>query len=414
MNEIVHAQEPILVTRKNAKIIGRKMPILARAAINLMLDLKFGALTVHWPNALVTRFEGDEPGTDAHMELMSFDLVNRVFKNGDVGVGESFMERQWKSPDVTAALKFFLDNQHIMIARRRNFITRLFFRLVHLRNQNTRRGSKRNISAHYDLGNNFYSRWLDPTMTYSSALYANEDMNLADAQNQKYANLIKLTGIQENNNVLEIGCGWGGFAEYAAKEVGCNVTALTISQEQYDFAQKRIFKAGLNEKVDIVFRDYREEQGRYDRIASIEMFEAVGEKYWPLYFDTLSDRLNPGGSAGLQIITIKENLFERYRSTTDFIQRYIFPGGMLPTPSILSKLGSERGLQLKGEQIFGHHYADTLVEWRKTFHKAWPEIEELGFDLRFKRMWEFYMHYCEAGFRSENIDVRQVVFSKPG
>lgn len=406
------AQNTVLVTRDNAKLVGRKLPILARAAINMLVDLKYGAVTIKWPNGAVTRIEGQLPGSDAYVELISFDLAKRVFKNGDVGVAESFIDGQWKSPDVTAVLKLFCENNHLMIARQRKFVTGLFLRFIHWRNSNTRRGSKRNISAHYDLGNSFYERWLDPSMTYSSALYRNKDMDLATAQKEKYANLAQLTGIQENDTVLEIGCGWGGFAEYAASEIGCKVTALTISQEQYNFAQKRIFNAGLNEKVDIVFRDYREEQGQYDRIVSIEMFEAVGEKYWPVYFDALKYRLKPRGSAGLQIITIKDDLFEKYRASTDFIQRYIFPGGMLPTPKILSKLGHERNLHLNSEYVFGHDYADTLVEWRKAFRKAWPEIKELGFDIRFKRMWEFYMHYCEAGFRSENIDVRQMVFSK--
>ncbi|MEP3525623.1 MAG: cyclopropane-fatty-acyl-phospholipid synthase family protein [Hyphomicrobiales bacterium] len=410
--ELNITQDTILVTRDNAKSVCRKLPIIARAAIKMLIDLKYGAVTIKWPNGAVTRIEGQLPGSDATIELLSFDLATRVFKNGDVGVGESYMDEQWKSPDVTAVLKLFCENNHLMIARQRKFITGLLLRFIHWRNSNTKTGSKRNISAHYDLGNSFYKLWLDPSMTYSSALYREKDMDIASAQREKYANLAELIGIREKDNVLEIGCGWGGFAEYAAKEIGCKVTALTISQEQHDFAKKRIFEAGLNEKVDIVFRDYREEKGHYDRIASIEMFEAVGEKYWPVYFDTLRDRLNTRGTAGLQVITIKDNLFEKYRASTDFIQRYIFPGGMLPTPQILSKLGSHRGLQLTGEHVFGHDYADTLVEWRKSFHEAWPEVEKLGFDHRFKRMWEFYMYYCEAGFRSENINVRQVAFAK--
>lgn len=406
------AQNTILVTRDNAKTVGRKLPLLARAVINMLVDLKFGALTLKWPNGAVTRIEGELPGSDAYIELISFDLAKRVFKNGDVGVAESFMDAQWKSLDVTAVLQLFCENNHLMIARQRNFLANWVLRYIRWRNTNTKRGSRRNISAHYDLGNDFYQCWLDPSMTYSSALFNKKGMDLAEAQAAKYANLARLAGIGENDTVLEIGCGWGGFAEYAARTIGCKITGLTISQEQYDYAKKRIFEAGLNDKVDIVFRDYREEQGRYDRIVSIEMFEAVGEKYWPIYFDTLRERLKENGSAGLQIITIQDRLFDQYRASTDFIQRYIFPGGMLPTPEILLKLGNERGLKLSNQHIFGHDYADTLSEWRKTFRKAWPNIRLLGFDERFKRMWEFYMHYCEAGFRSENIDVRQMVFTR--
>lgn len=407
------AENAILVTRDNAKIVGKRLPFLARAAINMLLNLEYGALTVQWPNNAVTRIEGSLPGADARINLKSFDLAKRVFKSGDVGVAESFMDGEWDSPDVTAVLLLFCENNHLMIARQRNFFSGLVLKLIHWRNQNTKTGSRRNISAHYDLGNEFYKRWLDPSMTYSAAIYEKDGIDLESAQNAKYSNLARQAQINSSDHVLEIGCGWGGFAEFAAREVGCKVTGLTISQEQLDYAQQRIFEAGLNEKVDIVFRDYREERGQYDRIASIEMFEAVGEKYWPTYFDTLKNCLKPGGLAGLQIITIQDRLFEKYRQSTDFIQRYIFPGGMLPTPEILQTLGCERGLTLTAERIFGHDYADTLFEWRQSFRDAWPEITPLGFDERFRRMWEFYFHYCEAGFRSENIDVRQMVFSKP-
>ena len=208
--------------------------------------------------------------------------------------------------------------------------------------------------------------------------------------------------------MLEIGCGWGGFAEFAGKEIGCNVRALTISREQYDFARKRIFTAGLNEKVKIVFQDYRDERHMFDRIVSIEMFEAVGERYWPVFFDKIAGCLKSGGRAGLQIITIQDQVFEAYRKSPDFIQRYIFPGGMLPSPRALHKVTQKCGLSLSTERVFGHDYARTLTLWRQRFHAAWPTIQALGYDERFKRLWELYLHYCEAGFRSENIDVRQM------
>lgn len=360
----------------------------------------------------MTRIEGTQPGSHGRLNLHNFNLAKKVLKSGDVGVGEAYMDGDWSSPDVTAFLLVFCQNSEILIARRRNFFSKVALSFIAWRDQNTKKGSKRNIATHYDLGNDFYSRWLDPSMTYSSAIFEKPGMSLEDAQEAKYANLVRETGIGPNDHVLEIGCGWGGFAEFAAKEIGCKVTGLTISQEQLNFAQERIQKAGLSDKVDLVFRDYRDETTQYDKIASIEMFEAVGEKYWPTYFDQLKTCLKPGGSAGLQIITIREEMFDKYRASTDFIQRYIFPGGMLPTPEILEKLGEERQFKLVGERVFGHDYADTLAVWRDKFREAWPDVKPMGFDERFKRMWEFYMHYCEAGFRSENIDVRQMVFQK--
>jgi cyclopropane-fatty-acyl-phospholipid synthase len=249
-------------------------------------------------------------------------------------------------------------------------------------------------------------------MTYSSALFPNNGGDLYQAQQNKYAALAKQCSIEQGHSVLEIGCGWGGFAEYAAKEIGCKVTGLTISQEQYDFAKKRIFDGGLNEKVEIKLMDYRDEAGHYDRIASIEMFEAVGEQYWPVYFKTLSDRLRPSGIAGLQVITIQDQFFDTYRKEVDFIRRYIFPGGMLPSPSIMKKLGEKVGMAIRHERVFGVDYADTLVAWRDKFRAVWPELIPLGFDERFRRMWEYYLAYCEAGFREGNIDVRQIIYAK--
>ncbi|MEP3178798.1 MAG: cyclopropane-fatty-acyl-phospholipid synthase family protein [Lentilitoribacter sp.] len=404
---------PTLITNENIKDASKGLPLVARTLVKAVIDLQYGALTIQWPNGSASQIVGNQPGANAIIKLKSYDLAARVIKRGDVGVGESYIDDQWDSPDVTAVLKLICDNAHIRITHKRNALSGLLLKFLSWRNENTHKGSKRNIAAHYDLGNAFYKQWLDPTMTYSSAIYKDRQMSLHDAQNEKYANLIRQTGIGSDDHVLEIGCGWGGFAEFSAREVGCKVKGLTISQEQFDFAKERIFKAGLNDKVDIVFQDYRDETGTYDRIASIEMFEAVGEKYWPTYFDTLNKRLKPEGTAGLQIITIKEELFKAYRAKTDFIQRYIFPGGMLPTPTILKDLAQKNGMSFSNEDIFGHDYADTLVEWRKSFQTAWPKIQPMGFDRRFKRMWEFYMHYCEAGFRSENIDVRQMVFKRP-
>ena len=400
-------------------------PLLLRVVLSHLVALENGSLTLHLPDGELLRIEGNQPGANGFIKLHSYDLIQRVLNSGDVGVGESFMDDEWTSPNVTDVLLLFCQNQHMMLGRKRSFWANLFLSFIQWRDRNTKTGSKRNISAHYDLGNSFYSKWLDPSMTYSSALFSTSDKDqrqphadvdaLEKAQKAKYQSLIDLVGIGPNDHVLEIGCGWGGFAEYAASTVGCKITGLTISREQLEYAKQRIQKAGLEDKVELVFRDYRDEGQTYDRIVSIEMFEAVGEEYWPTYFDCLNKCLKPGGTAGVQVITIQERLFERYRQSTDFIQRYIFPGGMLPTPTIMADLGKARGLSVTGELSFGKDYATTLVHWRNRFQAAWSEIEQMdgNFDLRFKHMWEFYLHYCEAGFISENIGVRQIIFKKP-
>jgi cyclopropane-fatty-acyl-phospholipid synthase len=334
--------------------------------------------------------------------------------SGTIGVAETYMDGDWQSPDITAFLELFLINGEAAekYSNGRKGIMRVFERIRHWMNTNTKTGSKRNISAHYDLGNDFYKQWLDPTMTYSSALYSTGANDLQSAQNAKYRALAEATGIRPGDHVLEIGCGWGGFAEFAASEMNCKVTGLTISREQLAFAEERIRKAGLADRVELRFQDYRDEKGLYDRIVSIEMFEAVGEKYWPAYFSKLRECLKPGGKAGLQIITIKPEAFDQYRSNPDFIQKYVFPGGMLPTQDHLAELGRRVDLSLVKDFGFGLDYARTLAEWRERFWNVWERVRPMGFDERFKRLWEFYLFYCEAGFRAKNIDVRQVVFSR--
>jgi cyclopropane-fatty-acyl-phospholipid synthase len=325
------------------------------------------------------------------------------------------MDGDWDSPDVTAFLELFVANETLgyQIVKA-NHLFRAFNAFRHWLNRNTRQKAKQNISAHYDLGNEFYARWLDPSMTYSSALFADGANDLESAQAAKYRALARATGIGADDHVLEIGCGWGGFAEFAAREIGCRVTGLTISREQLEFARERIRRAGLEDRVTLKFQDYRDEEATYDHVVSIEMFEAVGEKYWPGYFSKVHDVLKPGGKAGLQIITINERAFPEYRANPDFIQRYVFPGGMLPTPRILDELSSGHGLQKFAERIFPQDYARTLALWRDRFRESWEHVGPMGFDERFRRMWEFYLHYCEAGFREEFIDVRQVVYSRTG
>ena len=375
--------------------------------------LEAGSLDIVMPDGKHFRFGGRAPGPSATMRIRDVGFARRLAGGGDIGMAESFLSGEWDSPDLTRFLALFCVNrgmQETVLAA--HPIMRLVQAFGHWRNRNTKAGSRRNITAHYDLGNSFYSAWLDPSMTYSSALFPDEEADLSAGQEAKYRHLAAEARIEPGHHVLEIGCGWGGFAEFAAKTVGCRVTGLTISPAQHDFARKRIFDAGLTEKVEVKLLDYRDERGSYDRIASIEMFEAVGQKFWPTYFGQLRDRLAPGGLAGLQVITIRDTLFESYRRDMDFIRKYVFPGGMLPSPGILKELGTTHGFRLAAECAFGHDYARTLDLWRGRFRAAWPNLTKQGFDERFRRLWEYYLAYCEAGFLTEIIDVRQMVFAK--
>jgi cyclopropane-fatty-acyl-phospholipid synthase len=289
---------------------------------------------------------------------------------------------------------------------------RFVMKIPHALRRNSRTGSKKNVSQHYDLGNEFYRLWLDPGLTYSSAIFSPSAQDLAGAQRNKYRILAQRLGVLPGHHVLELGCGWGGFAEYLAKEMGARVTAITISAEQHKFAQSRIQHAGLSERVEVLLKDYRDVTGIYDRIASIEMLEAVGEGYWPEYFGLLNERLKPGGRAGLQVITIDEGWFQDYRTTADFIQKYVFPGGMLPTKSILARQTELAGMHLESLDCFGADYMKTLRLWQVFFQAAWPDIEKLGFDSKFKRIWELYLAYCEAGFAAGTIDVVHAIMTK--
>ncbi|MBL4645288.1 MAG: SAM-dependent methyltransferase [Hyphomicrobiales bacterium] len=404
----------IHIDAANVRALTRSLPLMMKATIRFAARLHYGTLKITIPSGEMFVIHGKSPGPNAGFIIHDEAFPARIFSKGDIGVAEGYIDEQWSSPDVATVIELFCVNQGLISDALENH--NWFNRIMRMRGwltRNTRRGSKKNISAHYDLGNAFYSQWLDPSMTYSSALFETGNEGLGEAQTQKYRHLAVETDIHENDQVLEIGCGWGGFAEFAAKEIGCNVTALTISNEQFEFAQKRIFDAGLTEKVKIKFQDYRDEQGVYDRIASIEMFEAVGEQYWSEFFDRMKICLRPGGTAGLQIITIQDRFFASYRSEMDFIQRYIFPGGMLPSPQILKDLGDRVDMKLVSERIFGQDYATTLRLWHNRFLEAWPSIKPLGFDRKFKNLWEYYMFYCEAGFRSGNIDVRQLVYSRP-
>jgi len=361
------------------------------------------------------RAEGAYPGPVTALHIHNVDAFARLMREGDLGFCDAYIEGWWSTPDLQAFLDFLRsDNDVLYDGFPGMTFVRVYERMRHWMNRNTRTQAKKNISFHYDLGNDFYGLWLDETMTYSSALFRTGQESLEAAQTAKYASMVDQMGAQPGDHVLEIGCGWGGFAEYAAKERGLTVTCLTISQEQYNFAKERIEKAGLSDKVTFKMQDYRDETGAYDGIASIEMFEAVGEKYWPAYFDTVRERLKPGKSATLQIITLAEERFESYRKGVDFIQKYIFPGGMLPSPGALRREVHQAGMEFLFSLEFGESYSQTLRRWHETFNKKWQDVQALGFDDRFRRMWNFYLTSCAAAFHSGNCDVTQITIRRPG
>lgn len=390
------------------------LPLWTRLVFAIADRVEEGRLTVTMPDGRVFVFAGERDGVDAALIVRDPNFARRFVMGGAIGFAEGYMAGEFDTPDLALLLELFARNVDILATRwRGSLVSRTAARLGHLLNRNTRGGARRNIHAHYDLGNAFYARWLDETMTYSSARFADPGEPLSDAQRRKYRTLAEGMALQRGDRVLEIGSGWGGFAEVAAGEFGAQVVGLTISREQFAFAQERIRARGLQSQVEFRLQDYRDATGTFDRIASIEMFEAVGEEYWPSYFQTVRDRLRPGGSAGLQIITIRDQDFATYRRSVDFIQKYIFPGGMLPSPAMLRTLTQRAGLDTLRNVTFGLDYARTLNEWRQRFLGAWDEIVPLGFDERFRRLWEYYLAYCEAGFRAGMIDVTQLTLVKP-
>jgi cyclopropane-fatty-acyl-phospholipid synthase len=375
--------------------------------------IQCGKLTIVLPDNRALTMTGVRSGPEATLVLRRPGAARRILLGGDLGFAEAFMDGDCDCPDLTALVELAIRNEtalaHTLRGRR---LFQLARRAWHGWRRNSRAGSRRNIAHHYDLGNAFYASWLDPTMTYSAAVYDRPSDNLAAAQTRKYERMCRLLDLQPSQRVLEIGCGWGGFAEYAARSHGVNVTGITLSREQHRFAAERAQQAGLADRIDIRLQDYRDVTGRFDRIVSIEMFEAVGEAYWPGYFGRLKDLLVEGGRAALQIITIAEDRFEAYRRNPDFIQKYIFPGGMLPSVPALRRLTAGAGLAWRGDSGFATDYAQTLLDWRQRFHRAWPEISRLGFDERFRRMWDYYLCYCTAGFTHGAIDVRQISLSR--
>ena len=387
-------------------------PASAKVILRLLAGMQHGALRMNTPDGKQLVFgDGSAPVT---IDLANWDMFGAALRSGDIGFAESYIDGSWTTDNLTGLIA--------LLARNRDAIEKLVYgswwgslvyRLKHLMNRNSKAGSRKNIHAHYDIGNEFYKLWLDPSMTYSSALFtaaAGGDLELAQAA--KYRSILNQLRVLPGEKVLEIGCGWGGFAEVAAREALVHVTGLTLSTEQLAYARQRMDKAGLGAMADLRLCDYRDSDGQYDAIASIEMFEAVGESYWPSYFECVARNLKQGGRACVQTIVIADELFERYRKGTDFIQQYIFPGGMLPSPSVFERMAFEHGLTVTNTFAFGIDYAETLVAWRRVFHARIAEVRAQGFDERFIRTWEFYLCYCEAAFREGNTNVMHFTLTK--
>lgn len=401
---------PVAATPEDQEKVLSGLPLFFRLACKIASRIRYGALRFILPDGRELFFQGaEERDAEGVILIRRYRFARRAVLGGDIGFFESFADGDWDFPDVTAVLYVFARNaDFVSDAFKKAPIIGVVERIRHGLNRNTKTGSRRNIMAHYDLGNDFYEKWLDRTMTYSSARFSGGARDLSSAQTNKYRTLVSSIGLREGDTVLEIGSGWGGFAEFAAKEVGAKVTGLTISPAQLDYARARIQREGLGEKVEFKLLDYRDADGAYDKVASIEMFEAVGQEYWPAYFSKVHDLLKPGGVAGIQTITIADRFFRTYSHSSDFIKRYVFPGGMLPSPEAL-RLETERaGLLWQGAAAFGQDYARTLAEWRRRFFVAWDDIVALGFDERFKKLWQFYLSYCEAGFKAATTDVMQI------
>ena len=397
-----------------AKTSGAAQPVptSAKVILKLLSKLQHGALRLHTPTGEVLYFgSGSVP---VSLELHNWDLFTAAMRSGDIGFAESYIDGTWTTDNLTGLIALLVRNRTAIESLvYGSWWGSLLYRVKHLMNRNSKSGSRKNIHAHYDIGNEFYKLWLDPSMTYSSALFTEETgTDLELAQLAKYRAILGQMQVAPGEKVLEIGCGWGGFAELAAREGGVHTTGLTLSTEQLAYARRRMDEAGLAGMADLKLCDYRDSTGQYDAVASIEMFEAVGESYWPSYFECVARSLKQGGRACIQTIVIADELFERYRKSTDFIQQYIFPGGMLPSPSRFESMAAQYGLTVSLKRSFGIDYADTLVAWRHAFHARIDEVRMQGFDERFIRTWEFYLCYCEAAFRERNTDVMHFTLIK--
>ena len=383
-----------------------------KIVLNKLKNIVNGNLKLVNYDGKVFHFGNLESKLSADIKITNPAFYFNIILGGSSALGEAHMNKDFYTSNLTDLIELSAKNINLIysfsgslkIQKIKNFLKRLFA-------SNTKSKSLKYISKHYDLGNEFFSQWLDKTLTYSSAIYENHNDNLEKAQKNKYQQLINLLNIKDNNKVLEIGCGWGGFSEHLAKKYDVAIDCITISKKQFEFSKKRIFQAGLNNKVNVMFLDYRDLKERYDKVASIEMIEAVGEKYLDKYFNTIKNSLNTNGAAAIQGITIRDDLFDRYRNSEDFIQKYIFPGGFLPSIHFMKNLMKKNNLNLLKINSYPDDYAKTLAIWRKNFFKHWKTIAPLGFDETFKKMWEFYLSYCEAGFKARNINLIQCSMS---
>ena len=374
---------------------------------NFLNKINYGYLEITTFEGELLKFGKPNETLKANIIIKKPDFNYNLIRDGSIGFAESYMRGEFETNDLSNLIEFTARNIEIIHKFSGLFDLPAVNFVKNKIIKNTKSRSKENIAKHYDLGNDFFSHWLDDTLTYSSAIFDEKSTNLSEAQNNKYQKLIDLIKPNNGDKVLEIGCGWGGFAEYLGKKYDVKLDCITISKKQYEYAKERIFKSGLNEKVNIEIKDYRDLQGKYNSIASIEMIEAVGQNYLEGYFKTIKNNLSDGGKAAVQAITIDDNLFDRYKNKQDFIQKYIFPGGFLPNKNSINRYVSDNGLTINSYISYADHYANTLVIWRNEFLKKWELIKNQGFDLTFKRMWEFYLSYCEAGFKSKNIDLIQ-------
>jgi cyclopropane-fatty-acyl-phospholipid synthase len=379
----------------------------------LTLGLEAGSIMFIMPDGRELHCRGQREGADAVMRFHSYAGIFRLCFGGYIGLGEGYVAGDWSTPSLRTVFQFGLANQESLEKRLSGKVAvRLLSKVLRIVHSNSMSGSRRNIAYHYDLGNAFYERWLDPSMTYSSGIFGTETTLLEEAQAAKYRRIVESLNIESHHRILEIGCGWGGFAEFVARETGASVTAITVSQEQYDYTVNRIARAGLQDQVDIQLKDYRALSGQYDRVVSIEMLEAVGETYWPGYFRIVNESLTEDGQAIIQVITVADERFDYYRSESDFVQRHIFPGGMLLSPGEMDRQSQAAGMVVKDAFFFGSSYGCTLDHWYDRFSGNWSHIETLGFDDRFCRLWSYYLNYTAAGFHAGTIDVGQFLLTK--
>lgn len=402
----------------NIHVVSNASPTLpwyARTILSLLENIQAGQLTLVSPEGEKFIFRGGRSGIEANIQIHDWAVCKACLKSGDIGLAEAYIDGLWDSTDVQSLLRLFLINRQVIEkAIYGSWWGRLGYRIKHWLNKNSKAGSKKNIHAHYDIGNAFYSLWLDPSMTYSSACFDNKDISLIEAQEAKYQRIIDSINVQSGDNVLEVGCGWGGLMEAASKQ-GINIDCLTISQEQATYARDRaeLIKSNDSGEVNILIQDYRDHEKQYDGIASIEMFEAVGEKYWATYFEMIQRCLKPGKKACIQTIVIADDLFDKYRRSSDFIQQYVFPGGMLPSITKFKEAAQSKGLIVEDVYEFGQDYQKTLCLWHQKFNHHLQEIKHQGFDEKFIRLWNLYLMYCAAGFAEKSTDVVQFTLSKP-